>query len=163
MVPRVLPYLPSPRPAAPELGRRATSPPWNRIVGLIEHLAGVLLFVAVPMLFAATATYFLLADWSIWWRASGFIVFMTIAIVYSKSLLPRRKLIPPAVIPVVPGDQPTPYAFLRESPRRSDRPCRGVSGLAPERNRPSAVVVRCSISFGSADGKCKSACGSGTG
>jgi hypothetical protein len=64
------------------------------------------------MLFAATAINFLLADWSIWWRASGFIVFMTIAIVYSKSLLPRRKLIPPAVIPVAPGDQPTPSAFL---------------------------------------------------
>src|SRR5262245_49241893 len=112
MVSRVLPYLPTPRPAAPELGRRSTSPSTVRVVGFAQHLAGVLLFVLVPIIFAGIAVYFLLVDWSIWWRASGFIVFTTIALVYCKSLLPRRKPIPPAVIPVLPDLQPTPYAFL---------------------------------------------------
>src|SRR5262245_12555926 len=113
MIPRVLPYLPSPRPPAPDLGRRPGGSPHGRALGFVQHLAGILLFIAVPAAFAWGAMHFLLEDeWPGYLRAAGFIVLMPIALVYLKSLLPRRLPVPPAVIRVKPDSEPTPYAFL---------------------------------------------------
>jgi hypothetical protein len=113
MIPRVLPYLPSPRPPAPDLGRRPAGSPLGRALGFVQHLAGILLFIAVPAAFGCGAIYFLLEDeWPGYVRAPGFIVLMPIALVYLKSLLPRRLPVPPAVIRVNPESEPTPYAFL---------------------------------------------------
>ena len=67
MIARVLPYLPSPRPPAPELGRHPAGSPHSRAIGLAQHLAGIALFAAAPALFAWAAIYCLLADdWSIY-------------------------------------------------------------------------------------------------
>lgn len=127
MLARVLPYLPTPRPAAPELGRRPAGTPFSRAISLAQHLVGVFLFVALPAAFAYGAIYCLLQDeWSDYLRAGGFIVLMPVALVYLKSLLPRRMSIPPAVIPVKPDSEPTPYAFL-------DRVAADVGAPTPRR------------------------------
>jgi hypothetical protein len=113
MIAPVLPYLPSPRTAAPELGRRPAGRALARAIGLAQHVFGIALFVAIPAAVACGAIYCLLADnWSIYLRAIGFIVSMPVALVYLKSLLPRRMPVPAAVIAVKPESQPTPYAFL---------------------------------------------------
>lgn len=113
MLAPALPYLPTPRPAAPDLGRRPAGTPLDRGLALVQQLTGILLFIAAPAAFAWAAIYCLLNDeWSVYLRAFGFIVLMPIALVYLKSFLPRHLPARPAVIPVKPETEPTLHAFL---------------------------------------------------
>ena len=105
------PYPPPPRQESEDLSRPALAA--MRVVGILAHLFGVVLYAATPLICLAAAYWCLQAtDWWIAPRAFGFIVCLALAVVYLKSLLPRRLALPPAVIPVHPDDQPTPYAFL---------------------------------------------------
>ena len=50
--------------------------------------------------------------WFTAFRVLGFIVFFLLAVVYLKSLLPRRVRIEPAILPLQPDEQPTANAFV---------------------------------------------------
>jgi hypothetical protein len=114
MFPRVPPYPPPPRHAPADLGRRLEAPPVLRAVGIAAHLLGVALFAAAPPAAAWAAVAFLLGDETpLIVRMAGFVVCTVAAFVYLKSLLPRRLRLPPAVVPVLPDDEPTAYAFVR--------------------------------------------------
>lgn len=114
MVPRVPPYPPPPRHASADLGRRLEAPPVLRAVGIAGHLFGIALFVAAPLAAAWAAGTFLLAEEThVIVRILGFVVCTVTAFVGLKSLLPRRLPLPPAVIPVLPDDEPTAYGFVR--------------------------------------------------
>jgi hypothetical protein len=104
------PYPPPPRHEPEDLSRPASAP--IRVVGILAHLLGVGLYASAPLVCLAAAYWCLQADWWIAPRAFGFIVCLALAVVYLKSLLPRRLPMPPAVIPVQSDDQSTPYAFL---------------------------------------------------
>lgn len=113
MVPRVPPYPPPPRHAPTALGRRLEAPSVLRAVGIVGHLAGVLLYAAAPVATAAAALAFLVGEETpLIVRITGFIVCTVLAFVDLKSLLPRRLPLPPAVIPVPPEDEPTSYGFV---------------------------------------------------
>lgn len=114
MLPRVPPYPPPPRHAPADLGRRLEAPPVLRAVGIAAHLLGVVLYAAAPLAATWAAVAFLLGDETpLIVRMAGFVVCTVAAFVYLKSLLPRRLPLPSAVIPVLPDDEPTAYAFVR--------------------------------------------------
>jgi hypothetical protein len=114
MVPRVPPYPPPPRHAPPDLGGRLEAPPVLRAVGIAGHLLGVGLYAAVPVAAAGAALSSLAAEEThLIVRIGGFAVCTVLAFLSLKSLLPRRLPLPPAVIPVLPADQPTAYAFVQ--------------------------------------------------
>jgi hypothetical protein len=158
MLARVQPYLPTPRLAAPDLGRRPAGTPLGRAGRFALHLVGILAFTAVPVLCAWAAIHFLLeSDWLVVLRATGFIVFAALAFVYLKSLLPRRMPTPPAAIPILPADQPAAYEFIaRVAEEIGSRPPRRIwigSGteLALRGRRSLASLVRhgpCDIEVG---------------
>ncbi|HKA08429.1 MAG TPA: hypothetical protein VKD71_14315, partial [Gemmataceae bacterium] len=110
------PYPPPPRQVGDkpdELGRRPSAGPVIRAIRLVAHLAAVALYAGAPILALFVAYLCLQAtDLFVVFRVLGFIVCLTFAVVYLKSLLPRRLPLGPAVVPVQPDDQPTAHAFL---------------------------------------------------
>jgi hypothetical protein len=96
-----------------ESGRPPAGPAVRRFVGLAATLSGIVLFLAAPIASVVGALALLLASES--WlivRAGGFIVLAVLALVYLKSLLPRRIPPPAGVLPVSPDDQAVAYRFL---------------------------------------------------
>jgi hypothetical protein len=88
---------------------------------------GLILFAALPIGLGWLAIHLLLdSELGAFWRASGFIVCATLALVYLKSFLPRRLPEPPAVIPLSREDQAIAYAFV-------DQVARDIGAPAPRR------------------------------
>jgi hypothetical protein len=84
-----------------------------RVVGLVGHLFGVALFVALPVAAGAGALWFLRVDATpLILRILGFVVCTALAFLSVKSLLPRRRQPPPAEVAVGPDEQPVAYAFV---------------------------------------------------
>jgi hypothetical protein len=112
-VPREPPYPPPPRQVPAELDRKPGRPAAARIAVLAAQLFGVVLFAATPALALGAAFLCLHATgWFTAFRGLGFIVFFLLAVVYLKSLLPRRVGIEPAILPLQPDQQPTAQAFV---------------------------------------------------
>ena len=112
IVPREPPYPPTPRQPPDRFERRAAAAPVTRLIGLVGHLFGVGLYVLAPAVTAIAAVAFLADEEThLILRTAGFLVFATLAFLLLKSILPHRRRLPPAVIPVQPEDEPTVYAF----------------------------------------------------
>ena len=109
----VPPYPPEPRHVPPELGTKPMGSLASRLSATGFHLAGVSLFAGSPIVFALCGIACLVAeDIHIIVRLAGFIVSTTLALVFCKSLLPRRLPAHPSCLALSDEDEPIAYAFV---------------------------------------------------
>jgi hypothetical protein len=80
---------------------------------VVAHLFGIAFSIFAPAAMVAAALWFLWDDDALLiLRIAGFAVCTTLAFVYLKSLLPHRRQLPAAMIPIRSEDQATIYTFV---------------------------------------------------